>query len=1405
MVEIDDKQRSKRVSSQGPQTIRAALGGRARQLLAVGALGLIITVLLAPTASADTTHPFLGYINIASGTDPQPIGVDHDGNLIVWLNDQKAVAKFDTNGNPVNFSGLGTNILDGNGGLHCPSTPSDCDRVPTEGFRASDTHNEAVYSGTVVAIDHSGGPADGYIYVENNEAPGGSEGAFPHGEIDVFDESGVFKGVINQAQAYPKGGDVDTEAPASAGPVYFSSQGISVSPDGVLYVIKSWHQPETINRYVPVDGDPTHDLFNGQTRSACADEGCFNTLIAYGGTGVPSGGVAAGRTEVYVHGVDQTHGATAHFMRYPIKEFFRQGTTNYAVTDDYSPSPGPFDNSDGLEKFTVDPANEHVYVAGGWAGIKEWDPNNQQVGPMFGAEGCPGSTTDPFPFPNCRIADGRTLDTIGLDRSGGPTDGRIYVKGPAEDQIAVFGPPVKIPDINSVSATALHATAHVSAEVALAGGPVATDCDVEYGPSVPYEYSVPCDPPTPYATDTSIGADLSGLVVGGEYHYRVVVKSANGTNTTADHVFETHAVLAVTTEDASALDPTSASLNGSLDPDGMATEYHFDFGISTDYAQKTPKVTMGAGSGVTRVAPAQLTGLQTGRIYHYRLVAKNSLGTTKGADHTLLVPGTPRILSVRATDVANTSAELHAEINPVGFDTSYHFEYGITPSYGQSLPSVDIGDGSSPQAVAGPLSNLETGVTYHFRVVATNKWGTAYTPDTTFTFVPQSCPNSHIRQQTSATYLPDCRAYELVSPGNAGPLLMFPGGITNPQLQYIFSFLTLKSPPNAYGQASSPARFGFFGYAGAITGLHPPNGLIDRYVSTRTTDGWVTTFPGRTGDQTELSVNPLCSMSMDKCIDYQTSFLTNTPSSEAPFVWNVDGSALGRWPTNLDVVPHGTEYIGDKRPSPDFSHFVFSSRNVPFAAGGLDTSPGSVYDNEIASNTVRIASTLPSGEPIPKDAGPSDEYIKIPAVSTDGSHILMSTVAPGSNVHLYMRVDGRVSYDITNGAAVKFVGMTADGSKVVFTSAAQLTPDDTDLSVDMFSWSEATDTITRVSQGNGNGNSDTCTAQWTGLCDVSALSTARPDLDDAVASGNGSVYFYSPEQLDPANPGVLNERNLYLYRDGHVHYVTTFEPHTQVDRVQMTPDGSRSAFLTTARLTNYDNSSPNYTGHLTAWEEMYTYDDETGGIVCASCIPTGEPPTINYLEASGSPTSVQLRDVMASTSGRFMSDDGRVVFATADRLVPADTNGKIDVYEFTENRPQLITTGTGDRDMQSRSLLYPSTNIGVEGISADGVDIYFSTFQTLVPQDGNGSFVKFYDARAGGGFPYTPSSLPCAAADECHGDASIASPEPQVGTGADLGASAVSHTSKGKTHKKHRHRRGVKRHHHRSIQGGRRG
>ena len=103
--------------------------------------------------------------------------------------------------------------------------------------------------------------------------------------------------------------------------------------------------------------------------------------------------------------------------------------------------------------------------------------------------------------------------------------------------------------------------------------------------------------------------------------------------------------------------------------------------------------------------------------------------------------------------------------------------------------------------------------------------------------------------------------------------------------------------------------------------------------------------------------------------------------------------------------------------------------------------------------------------------------------------------------------------------------------------------------------------------------------------------------------------------------------------------------------------------------------------------------------------------------------------------------------------------------------PQLISAGTGEND-SGLSILGDEvlSTAGLVGVSANGTDAYFSTYDSLVGQDHNGNSFKFYDARVDGGFPFVPPAAPCAAADECHGSGSSAPTPSSNGTGAFVGS-----------------------------------
>ena len=100
--------------------------------------------------------------------------------------------------------------------------------------------------------------------------------------------------------------------------------------------------------------------------------------------------------------------------------------------------------------------------------------------------------------------------------------------------------------------------------------------------------------------------------------------------------------------------------------------------------------------------------------------------------HTL-PPNLPEISNESSSNVTSNSATLSAEINPGLGDTIYLFEYGTSSSYGQAtVPSASIGSDEVPHAVTNEITELTPGVTYHFRVVATNFGGTSYGSDQTF-------------------------------------------------------------------------------------------------------------------------------------------------------------------------------------------------------------------------------------------------------------------------------------------------------------------------------------------------------------------------------------------------------------------------------------------------------------------------------------------------------------------------------------------------------------------------------------------------------------------------------------------------------------------------------------------------
>ena len=938
---------------------------------------------------------------------------------------------------------------------------------------------------------------------------------------------------------------------------------------------------------------------------------------------------------------------------------------------------------------------------------------------------------------------------------------------------------------------------------------------------------------------------------------------------------------------------TSVTLTGHLEPGkrgGDITKCRFEYGFTDDYGLSlpcSPNPELGPFKSNTNVT-ATLSDLSPAARDHYRLVAENEEGAIKrGKDETFLTTAPPAIDGLTAENLTSTSVDLIGKINPSELETSYRFEYGPSEHYGQVAPiTPDENAGeenpiksniTGDHEVEVKLIGLIPHIVYHYRLVAENKDGVTASEDHSFSFYSPQCPNESVRQQTQAEYVPDCRAYELVSPSNAAGTQLYAGG------------------PNS-GYATGPSRFAYVGVFGTIpeAGGYPIDAGGDLYIATRTDSGWISRYvglpsyqasvdggppmgpPGTIGEAAEdrsMAANGgtepariqnavFTDPEMDTFLEFNdgnqgagsnfTGDLRDpTPvPSNAPYIYGAEGELRERWPTDLGAVPGGEHALdcspvenggyempfncpGDVTASSSLAHFVFASETHLFAPQGQFSPPGSVYDNNTVGQDVEVASKLQDGEPIPSQPGDqSGDPLRIPAVSSDGSHILMAAGGTGpcgssscpdppcgavfkvanpcviQPSQLYMRVDDATTLTIAPGHEVTYLAMTPSGSKVYFTSEEHLTEEDPDHGgTSLYMWSERGEEehhpLTLVSKGVNKGeagepgNTEECDASWISKCGILTFS-AQPFCtqlsglggnclsESFVAAESGDIFFFSPEVL-VGSSGVPNQWNLYDYRGGRVHFVAAFTsgPYctegfgshcatTPITHMEVSPSGDHMALVTASQITQYNN-----TGHL----EMYIYNAATEKIVCASCNPSGAPPTFN---------------VQASQDGLFMTNDGRAFFSTEESLVVNDTNHAQDVYEYVEGRPQLITPGTGDTHTQSEPGEYDNLP-GLDGVSANGTDVYFSTFDTLVPQDHNGSFLKFYDARVDGGFPFPAPPPPCEAADECHGEGSAPLPALQGETSAELhpgnySPAAVSHRHKrDKRPRKKRHRADAKR------------
>jgi hypothetical protein len=841
------------------------------------------------------------------------------------------------------------------------------------------------------------------------------------------------------------------------------------------------------------------------------------------------------------------------------------------------------------------------------------------------------------------------------------------------------------------------------------------------------------------------------------------------------------------TEGASNVGEGKARLNGTVNPLHLAVEEcHFEYLTEAEYqaniqtaegeghedpvaegfgfagAETAACEAPGAaeiGTGNSPVAVhADIEGLDPEGTYRFRLVAKNKYGLGEGKALRL---GPPSAVTKAALPVLYSEATLRGEVDPTGLATRYHFEYGAGEGeYSHSTPVEELSASAGRTEVEANLVGLEEGATYHFRVVAENEAGEAAGLDREFTTLARRteppCPNSAYRTGLSAK-LPDCRAYELVTPAETNGLT--PNAVTNGTIGAGFNDWLVTPRGQGAGE-----RVSYF-TSGTLPGFDG-SGFLDGYRAERGPGehpqaGWANSLFGPSYRQAvpDLTTNHILKQ-QGVSSDQLYSFWRVEPAEifegtlpRGAYLRVPDGAAnpaCNPEPSQLEFEAvgcgEGIDLEAENRyVSPGGAHVIFASKaHLESAAAPAGTA--AIYDRPATSVSAEVVSTRPDGTSFGtgEDAsyvgasedgssiafrvggtlylhrgGKTTEVAPAPnafaGLSEDGKRLFYANLADGSKPGTLYTFDAEAQHSTEIAENSIFLNVAPDGARVFFSKEEEGTPK-------LFAWDAETEATTFIAQ-----LTDEDFERFgvpTGLPINLAVWT------EVISAGNGIARPRSP--------------------------------------TRSTPGGEVFVFQSHAQLTEYDNEGKG---------EIYRYDpaaEEGERLLCVSCDPSGAPASADaMLEAIETEGGVFETTVIANVT----DDGGGVFFQSHDRLLPEDANNVQDVYEWQAKGTggcqrnggclALISSGQGDAD----SYLY--------GMSADGRDVLFRTREKLVGADVAGS-PSIYDAREGGGIPEPPQLEECQG-DSCQGNGSAPPvlPAPAT-TGSGDGNEHRSHCARGK-------------------------
>jgi streptogramin lyase/phosphodiesterase/alkaline phosphatase D-like protein len=257
----------------------------------------------------------------------------------------------------------------------------------------------------------------------------------------------------------------------------------------------------------------------------------------------------------------------------------------------------------------------------------------------------------------------------------------------------------------------------------------ATTYNFEYGPTTSYGTSTAATPAGSAAAAGTGTASLTGLTPGTTYHVRAVATNPTGTTAGPDHTFTTTlpGAPSATTNDPTGVTSANATMAATVNPQGIAASYHFEWGQTPSFGTSVPQPDASLPVDSADHAVTQgLTGLEPNATYYYRVVATSVSGTTYGDPVTFTTAAVaPDASSNAATSITDSSATLGGTVNPRNSGAGWHFDYGKSATFGSSapVPDGDLPADDADHTVSQAVTGLEPNTTYHYRLVASSNAG----------------------------------------------------------------------------------------------------------------------------------------------------------------------------------------------------------------------------------------------------------------------------------------------------------------------------------------------------------------------------------------------------------------------------------------------------------------------------------------------------------------------------------------------------------------------------------------------------------------------------------------------------------------------------------------------------------